>query len=95
MNKIARFMLPVVMLGSTAGGASAMVCGEHQMLVSLLDERYQERQRSLGVNSDGDLIEVYASDDGEWTLLATMPDGGACIVAEGKRRHGIPDRPAA
>ena len=51
MNTIARFILPVVMLGSTAGSASAMVCGEHQMLVSLLDERYQERQRSLGMTA--------------------------------------------
>ena len=95
MNTIARFLLPAVMLGMTAGSASAMVCGEHQMLVNLLDERYQERQRSLGVTNDGDLMEVYASDGGEWTILATMADGGACIVAEGNSWDRIPDRPKA
>ena len=93
--RIARFLLTAMMLGMTAGSASAMVCGEHQMLVTLLDQRYQERQRSLGMTSDGDLMEVYVSDSGSWTILARMPDGGACIVAKGEPWDRIPDRPEA
>lgn len=40
--------------------------------------------RGVGVAPTGKaLIELYASKDGKWTILATTLDGNSCIVASG------------
>ncbi len=37
-----------------------------------------------GLTADGrTMIEVFASDDGTWTLLVSMPGGDSCIIAHG------------
>lgn len=84
MLTLFRFLLPIGTVLVTATGASAMVCGKHDILIEALDRQYQERQRSLGLTGNGALIEVYASEEGTWTILLTTPDGAACILADGE-----------
>lgn len=95
MLTLIRFLLPVGFVLAAATGASAMVCGKHDILIEALDRQYQERQRSLGLTRDGVLIEVYASEQGTWTILLTTPDGAACILADGEAwEEALPLGPA-
>lgn len=92
MSRLLRFA--IVALGLTmASGASASstVCGETDLLVQLLHGQDQERQRSMGMTAQGELLELYVARDGSWTILMTGLDGGACIVKDGDAGEPIPD----
>ena len=50
-----------------------------------LDVKYHEVPVALGVQPDGRLLEIYASEaSGTWTVIVIRPDGIGCIVAAGK-----------
>lgn len=86
--------LAVVALGVTAATdafGSATVCADSELLVQVLDGRDQERQRSMGMTAQGELLELYVAGDGAWSILMTGLDGGACIVADGDAGEAIPD----
>jgi hypothetical protein len=66
-------------------------CGPHNHITGQLDARYREEVRSLGLESDGHLIQVYVSATGAtWTIVSTRPDGLACIVAAGEWWQDLP-----
>lgn len=63
--------------------AGASVCLERKMLVSYLAERFSEKPRALGLVQSSNVMEVYVSGNGTWTIVVTNPQGLACIVAAG------------
>jgi hypothetical protein len=65
------------------GAADAAVCMEHKMLVSYLTERFDETPRALGLVASRNVMEVYVSEKGTWTIVMTTTQGVACIVAAG------------
>lgn len=71
--------------------ASSTVCGDTKLLLQVLDGREQERQRSMGMTANGELLELYLARDGTWSVLMMGLDGGACIVADGDPKEAIPD----
>ena len=67
------------------GTASAnQLCGERDEFVEKLNRAYGERPASAGLESEGNLVEIFRSDEGSWTILATQPTGISCIVAVGE-----------
>jgi hypothetical protein len=70
-----------VMLAPVPAGAS--VCLERNKLVSYLAERFSEKPRALGLVQSANVMEVYVSGQGTWTIVVTNPHGLACIVAAG------------
>lgn len=59
-------------------------CLPHAQLVDLLDGRYSEQRIAVGLESNGRLFEVFATDDGStWTMVVTTPNGASCVVAAG------------
>lgn len=67
-------------------------CGPHEKIISILEKRYGETLHSMGVSADGRLVEVYASPSGSWSLLVTMPNGTACMMASGDSFQTIPEK---
>ena len=50
-----------------------------------VSERYKEAPVALGLASNGDLLEVFSSDNGStWTIIVTSPNGTSCLVAAGQ-----------
>ncbi len=61
-----------------------LACGVRDAMVTTLAERYGEVPVSLGLESGGRLIEMFASArTGTWTILATREDGTSCVMAVG------------
>lgn len=60
------------------------VCAERTAVVKRLEERYGERLQSLGMHRNKDVLEVYASDTGSWSILVTRSDGMTCLIAAGQ-----------
>ena len=75
-----------------AGHASAQTpsvgrlpCHSHAEIAKQLGMKYKEAPISIGLQSNGNLLQVFASkDSGSWTILSTTPKGMSCILAAGK-----------
>ena len=67
----------------SAQSAQAIPCGERGKIIDRLKKVYSEDPASIGVMSNGSIIEVYASPDGTFTVLITAPKGKTCLVASG------------
>jgi hypothetical protein len=64
--------------------AAASVCGDRGAILKRLEERHHETRHGLGLSSDGAVFEVLVAPDGGWTILATDPKKGTCVIAIGK-----------
>ena len=82
-----RIILLLILLacGFIAFEAQAQpACLPHDKLVDLLDGRYSEQRIAVGLENNGRLFEIFATDDGStWTMVITTPDGASCVVAAG------------
>lgn len=74
----------LIVLSGTAQ-AQARNCGLREAVVQRLAERFGETRQSMGLGSNNDMVEVFASPEtGSWTILVTQPTGVACLVASGQ-----------
>jgi hypothetical protein len=62
----------------------AQICDQRDVIVASLSERYGEAAQSIGLDTGGNLLEIFASTEGTWTAILTNPRGQACIVAAGE-----------
>lgn len=76
----------LVMLSGLWTPASAQtVCSARSNVIEQLGTQYAEAPVSMGLTSNGTLIEVFSSEDGAtWTIISTRPDGTSCVVASGE-----------
>lgn len=59
-------------------------CGKYEDAVKLLQESYGETRQTVGLASNGAMVEMFASvETGTWTILVTIPGGPTCLAAEG------------
>jgi hypothetical protein len=72
----------IIALGSTPASAQSS-CGPREQLVKMLADQYKEDPVGMGLAQPGQVIEVFASSNGSWTMVMTMPDGKACLIAAG------------
>ena len=64
--------------------AEANSCGERDQILDVLASKYHESPVGMGITSDGQFLEVVASEEGTWTILATAPNGPTCPIAVGE-----------
>ena len=66
------------------GRPLAIPCFSYAEVVRQLKGTYAEAPVSLGLQSNGNLLQVFSSaESGSWTILSTSPDGKACVLAAG------------
>ena len=70
--------------------AQPMACNEHTVIVSALTEHYKEKRESMGLTKDGNLIEVFVSGAGSWTILMTTKEKMTCAMAAGQHWQSLP-----
>ena len=69
-------------------------CGRHEEIRRLLAERFGERPQALGLQGNGQLLELFVSAErGTWTVVSVSPRGEGCILAAGRAWQEVP-RPA-
>ena len=93
MVRITGLFLGALLIGWSAlpGSAGAqMVCGERSVMVDGLLKNYAEAPVSIGLASNGSVIEVFASPDRSWTIVMTRPNGLSCVVAAGEGWEDLP-----
>jgi hypothetical protein len=59
-------------------------CGDREKVITSLAQKYGETRQGIGLGRNNGVMEIYASDDtGTWTILVTLPNGQACLIAAG------------
>jgi hypothetical protein len=72
-------------------------CGERSEIVASLGMQYRESQQAVGVVDPNTLFEIFVSDSGSWTAIATDTRGMSCIVFYGEgwdSKDGVADAAA-
>ena len=65
--------------------AEPRVCGKRADVINQLSVKYSEAPAAMGLSSDGGVIEVLTSANGNtWTIIITQPDGLSCLVSAGE-----------
>lgn len=77
-------LFAVILFPTMAMADQTTDCGDRDMVLLRLHERFSERLQAQGI-SDGDTIyEVFADkQSGTWTILVTDTNGETCLVAAG------------
>ena len=100
MRRLALFATGMVLAsGAFASPAMAqtmmpgvrMPCHDATEIAKQLNRKYDEAPVAFGLQTNGNLLQVYASEEkGTWTVVSTTPQGLSCIVAAGKRWETLP-----
>ena len=80
---------------TTAAPAEAgrTVCKDRSEIIKILGKKFGETQRSFGLQNDSRVLELYASKNGTWTAILTMPSGQSCVIAAGEAWTTLPPIP--
>ena len=90
------FVLAAAALAQPAGAEPApanprLPCHDYVKMAEHLGAKYAEKPVAYGMQSNGNLLQVFASPDtGTWTILSVSPKGTSCIVAAGKSWEDMP-----
>ena len=75
--------------------AEAAQCAPRDQVVARLatgfDEARQGAGLSMGPDGTAQVVEIFASLAGSWTLVVTLPDGMSCILAAGQNWDATQD----
>jgi len=88
-------ILIACLIGLLAFPASAQGnrnCAPRPVVLERLAEGYGETRQSIGLGTQGAVVEVFASDEtGSWTIIVTMPTGMTCLMASGQDFEALAD----
>lgn len=71
-----------------AGPADVTNCGPRDQIVSQLGAMFKEAPSGIGMIDPTAVVEVFVSDAGTFTILASGTDGTSCILASGEGWDG-------
>jgi hypothetical protein len=87
-------MTAAVLFGATALLAAAPAdaapdqCAARATMIKALGDKYHESQAALGVVNPNVVLEIFVSDEGTWTILATDTAGRSCVLSAGEGWEG-------
>ncbi len=73
----------VVVIALVSSAAWAVSCGSRAKIKAMLVDKYGETLRGIATAGPGAVIELYRSNSGTWTMVATMSDGRTCVIGAG------------
>lgn len=81
-----RFIVVFLTLIFTSLPAAAQsICAQRADILDKLSNQYSETPTSMGLASNGSILEVFTSPTGNtWTIIVTTPDGVSCLMASGE-----------
>lgn len=75
--------------------AAQLACAAREAVVGHLSRAYSEAPSAAGVTGSGALVELYVAParpgkSPTWSLIVTLPDGRACLLAAGEGWASLP-----
>jgi hypothetical protein len=69
---------------SNAAFSAVPPCGTRDEIVKKLSEEFKEAPQSVGVVNQDAVVEVFVSENGTWTIIASGTDGKSCVLSSGE-----------
>jgi hypothetical protein len=79
---------------SVVQAQSQSQCGPRDQVIKVLNAKFQENQRAIGLINEKAMMEVYISPQGTWTMVVTNDAGMSCVLAAGEAWDEMPTRVA-
>jgi hypothetical protein len=71
--------------------AQQPACTKRSEILNHLANKYSEAPVAIGLANNGGVLEVLSSQSGKsWTIILTMPNGTACMIAAGENWEAVP-----
>ena len=67
---------------------AAVPCAERGEIVKKLSDEYKENPQAVGVINPDAVVEIFVSENGTWTIIATGTDGKSCVLSAGDGWEG-------
>lgn len=77
-------ILAIVTPLAVTPAAAQSQCGPRQEVVKSLGDRFRETPVGMGVTQPGQVLELFASKSGSWTMVITNAEGRSCLIAAGE-----------
>ena len=75
----------LTLIATTPPVAAQSMCLPTRDVADRLKQSFGEVPSAAGLTEDGNLLQVYASAEGQsWTLVLTTPSGVSCVLAAGE-----------
>ena len=87
---LSTLILTIGLVLSAPAALAQPVCGSHQSISDSLKKSYTEAPVPMGLTASGGIIEVFASQEGTWTIVITQPNGTSCLIAVGLDWENLP-----
>ena len=90
MLGLACALLFSTLAASVVQAQSQSQCGPHDAIIKVLNAKFQENQRAIGLINEKAMMEVYISPQGTWTMVVTNDAGMSCVLAAGEAWDEMP-----
>ncbi|HXV28747.1 MAG TPA: hypothetical protein VD840_00290 [Sinorhizobium sp.] len=64
-------------------------CADRTRVIEFLAQQYSEKAAAVGLINPQTVMEVYAADNGSWTLIVTDVSGRSCVILAGTSWEGM------
>jgi hypothetical protein len=86
---LAATLLPAAVASAQSHERRGPACLPHEEAEDQLRQTYNEKKIGRGISGDGNMIEVFMSSAGNFTVIKTSPAGVSCIVDFGEGWQSI------
>jgi len=90
MKTIVYLIAATALFVSASSANAQQFCTPRDKAVAELEKQFEEKVFGRGLSASGkQMIELFVSETGSWTVLASDPNGHSCVVASGEDWQGI------
>ncbi|MBA3447629.1 MAG: hypothetical protein H0T56_08460 [Pseudaminobacter sp.] len=76
--------IATLMLAPAGAALASSPCAERGEIVKKLSDEYKENPQAVGIINPNAMVEIFISDKGTWTIIATGTDGKSCVISAGE-----------
>ncbi len=77
-------ILFVLVLMAVSSASAQNICAKREEVVERLWNRWQEVLTANGLTNNNQLVEVFVSKKGSWTIIISDPTGKSCVASAGQ-----------
>ncbi|RAZ87307.1 hypothetical protein DPM33_26410 [Mesorhizobium hawassense] len=84
-----RFLMATMLVAAatasgTAAAGAASQCAARADIIKALGDKYHESEAGRGLINPNVVLEIFVSDQGSWTVLASDTKGQSCVLSAGE-----------
>lgn len=90
MKNIFSLIAASVLFVSASSANAQEFCAPRDEAIAELEKQFEEKVFGRGLAANGRrMIELFVSEKGSWTMLASDPNGHSCVMASGEYWQGL------